>query len=132
MVHIVEPSPAVVQPLAHGVHEVVVLVVLVVLALEKVPTGHGSHGPPSGPLMPAVHLQSVTTVLPDSECEPVAQLRQFVPEALYLPGPHVGGSGHCTEHERRQHVFKNWPCLQFKQRTHQIRLQIKKLVRKNT
>jgi len=79
MVHIVEPSPAVVQPLAHGVHEVLVLVVL---GLEKAPTGHGSHGPPSKKPMPAVHLQSVTTVLPVSECEPAGQSRQFVPEEL--------------------------------------------------
>ena len=60
------------------------------------PATHSEHVPPSGPPMPAVHLQSVTTVLPDSECEPAGHSRQFVPEALYFPGPHVGRSGHCT------------------------------------
>jgi len=41
--------------MAQGVQEVVTLAVFV----QKVPTGPSSHCPPSGPLIPAVHLQFV-------------------------------------------------------------------------
>ena len=72
--HMVEPSPTVVQALGQVVH------VEEPLYAENVPTGQGlqlelpmldlkdpgaqgSHGPPSGPENPSRHWQSVMTVL---------------------------------------------------------------------
>jgi len=83
MVHIVEPSPAVVQPLAQGLHEVVTLVVL----LEKVPIGHGSQCPlvPVGLYLPGPHTegsgQYVSTHTPS---HPYGYIRQNSPSGVFV------------------------------------------------
>ena len=55
--------------------------------LLYVPAVQLVHGPPSGPLEPALHLHALLLVLPEGEVESEGQLEQEAePEALlYLP-----------------------------------------------
>ena len=54
------------------------------------PAAHGAQGPPSAPLCPAPHLQSVTRVLPLGELADSGQLEQApAPGAEYFPAGQV-------------------------------------------
>jgi len=51
------------MPAAHAVH------VALPDAVLYLPATHSEHEPPSGPVEPALHVQSVETKLPDGELE---------------------------------------------------------------
>jgi hypothetical protein len=60
------------------------------LASLYVPAEHGEHDPPSGPVYPALQVQSTTASLAPGELELPGQARQLVAavEAEYFPAPH--------------------------------------------
>ena len=56
-----------------------------------VPAGHAVHSPPSGPVYPVLHLQSVKALLPAGELEPVGQSEHCALPvmSLYVPSTHA-------------------------------------------
>ena len=65
------------------------------LAALYVDAGHAVHGPPSAPVYPAAHLQSVERLLPLEDCEFAGHAVQLAAPvlALYLPATHAS---HCA------------------------------------
>ena len=55
------------------------------------PAAHAAHGPPSGPVEPALHVQFVEAVLPSGELDLAAHaVHASLPDAaLYLPDTHA-------------------------------------------
>lgn len=54
-----------------------------------VPVAHSEHGPPSGPVEPALHEQAVRAALPGGDCECCGHDSQAVaPAGEYRPAPH--------------------------------------------
>jgi hypothetical protein len=66
-------------------------------AFLYVPTAHAAHGPPSGPVYPALHAQSVAAVLPAgaSACAGQAWHSALPAVSWYLPAGQIvhGGAG---------------------------------------
>ncbi len=61
------------------------------LAILYVPATHAAHGPPFGPVYPALQMQAVTAVPWPGELEFAGHVKQFVTaeapvEAEYVPG----------------------------------------------
>ena len=55
-----------------------------------IPGRHSRHGPPSGPLKPGLHKQSMRVVLPASEMPWGGQdVHKTAPDWEYLPGSQV-------------------------------------------
>ena len=71
------------------------------------PKTHLEHAPPSGPLKPLLHLQSLAEPLPKGELDPEGQLEQVLdvvaPEAVeYFPDGH-------SMHSVAPDVSEYWP-----------------------
>eukprot|EP00961_Rhodomonas_salina_P061783 829384-Rhodomonas_salina.1 len=62
------------------------------LVALKLPAGHATHCPPSGPVYPGTQRQSVTSALPIRELDrfPAGHARQTMPalSLRYVPGAH--------------------------------------------